>query len=139
MDHWAAMAAIGNVPLFSELTDEEIQRVLAVAKEVEFPAGKTIAEQDGPGLGFHMILEGGAEVTVGGDHRSALGPGDYFGEISLIDERPRSATVTTTQPTKTLSIASWDFLPLLDRFPSIARNLLIGLCKTLRQSESASR
>jgi len=139
MDRDAGLASIRNVALFHDLSDDELAHILATAKEVRFPAGKEIARQGGPGVGFHMVLEGEAEVTVDGEHRTSLGPGDYFGEVSLIDDGPRTATVATTQPTTTLSITSWEFTPLLDRYPSITRKLLLGLCRRLRAAETASR
>jgi CRP/FNR family cyclic AMP-dependent transcriptional regulator len=138
MDRTELLQRIRAVPLFQELSDEEVEHILAAAKQVEFPAGRTIAQQGQIGVGFHLILEGEAEVIVGDQRRSNLGPGDYFGEISLLDEGPRSATVRTTKPTKTLSLASWDFMPLLDRYPSMTRKLLVGLCRRIRAIESVT-
>jgi CRP/FNR family transcriptional regulator, cyclic AMP receptor protein len=110
-----------------------------VAKRVEYPAGATVASEGEPGLGFHLILEGNAEVSVGGASKGVLGPGDYFGEISLLDGGPRSATVATTTPMQTLSIVSWDFGPLLDRHPAMTKKLLLGLCEIIRESRLKER
>ena len=90
--------SVRSVALFRELSDRELGEVVQVAKRVEYPAGATVASEGEPGLGFHLILEGNAEVSVGGATRGVLGPGDYFGEISLLDGGPRSATVATTTP-----------------------------------------
>jgi CRP/FNR family cyclic AMP-dependent transcriptional regulator len=128
--------SIRSVPVFRELSDRELADVVGVAKRVEYPPGATVATQGEPGLGFHLILDGNAEVFVGGASRGLLGSGDYFGEISLLDGGPRSATVTTTTPVRTLSIISWDFGPLLDRHPNMARNLLIGLCAIIRETRA---
>jgi CRP/FNR family transcriptional regulator, cyclic AMP receptor protein len=126
--------SIRSVPLFRELSDRELADVAGVAKTVDYPSGATVATEGEPGLGFHLILDGNAEVFVHGASRGVLGPGDYFGEISLLDGGPRSATVTTTTPVRTLSIISWDFGPLLDRHPHMARNLLVGLCAIIRET-----
>jgi len=131
--------SVRSVPLFRELSDRELGEVVQVAKRVEYPAGATIAREGEPGLGFHLILEGNAEVSVGGASRGILGPGDYFGEISLLDGGPRSATVATTTPMQTLSIVSWDFGPLLDRHPAMTKKLLLGLCEIIRESRLKER
>ena len=73
---------------------------------------------------------------VGGTDRPALGPGDYFGEISLIDGKPRSATVRAETPLTTISLASWSFLPILDDQPEVSKQLLKVLCARVRAAES---
>jgi CRP-like cAMP-binding protein len=135
MDRQGAIERIRSVPLFSEFGDKELQRVAAIAKEVEFPAGKIIAKQGESGVGFHMIAEGEATVSVDGVDHGTLGPGLYFGEISLLDGGPRSATVTAASDLKTVSLTSWDFNALLDQYPELARTLLIQLCRRLRAVE----
>jgi len=131
------LARFRSVYLFQGLSDKELQQVLGLAKEIQHPAGRTIVEESGQGYGFHMILDGTAEVTVGGERKGTLGPGSYFGEISLIDGKPRSATVTSVDPLRTLSISSWEFSPLLDGHPTIARKLLVGLCERVRAAEGS--
>ncbi len=128
---------IKSVPLFSAFSDKELQRVAAIAKEVTFPPGKEIAKQGESGIGFHMIVSGEASVSVDGKEHAALGPGVYFGEMSLLDGGPRSATVMATSELKTVSLTSWDFNALLDEYPELARKLLIQLCKRLRSVESS--
>jgi CRP/FNR family cyclic AMP-dependent transcriptional regulator len=137
MDQQGTNDRIRSVPLFSEFGDKELQRVAAIAKEVAFPAGKVIAKQGESGVGFHMIAEGEATVSVDGVEHGRLGPGTYFGEISLIDGGPRSATVTAATDLKTVSLTSWDFNALLDQFPDLARKLLIQLCRRLREVEKS--
>ena len=135
MDQQGTIERIRSVPLFSDFGDKELQRVAAIAKEVEFPAGKVIAKQGESGVGFHMIVDGEATVSVEGIEHAKLGPGSYFGEISLIDGGPRSATVTAATDLKTVSVTSWDFNVLLDQFPELSRQLLIQLCRRLREVE----
>ena len=84
-----------------------------------------------------MITEGEATVSVDGVDHATLGPGTYFGEISLIDGGPRSATVTAATDLKTVSLTSWDFNALLDQFPELSRTLLIQLCRRLRTVEKS--
>ena len=135
MDQQGTIERIRSVPLFSDFGDKELQRVAAIAKEVEFPAGKVIAKQGETGVGFHMIVDGEVTVSVEGIEHAKLGPGSYFGEISLIDGGPRSATVTAATDLKTVSVTSWDFNVLLDQFPELSRQLLIQLCRRLREVE----
>ena len=137
MDEQGAIERIKSVPLFSEFGEKELQRVAAIAKEVVFPQGKVIAKQGETGVGFHMISEGEATVSVDGVEHATLGPGSYFGEISLIDGGPRSATVTAKSDMKTVSLTSWDFNALLDQFPELSRTLLKQLCRRLRDVEQS--
>jgi CRP/FNR family cyclic AMP-dependent transcriptional regulator len=137
MDEQGATERIRSVPLFSEFGDKELQRVAAIVKEVSFPAGKVIAKQGETGVGFHMIVEGEATVSVDGVDHATLGAGSYFGEISLIDGGPRSATVEAKTELKTVSLTSWDFNALLDQFPELSRTLLKQLCRRLRDVEQS--
>src|SRR6266542_4402029 len=85
---------LSSVDLFSGLSKKELGKIHNTSKEVHFPAGHAIVNEGESGVGFHMILEGKASVTVGGQVRGSLGPGDYFGEIAIIDSGLRSASVT---------------------------------------------
>jgi CRP-like cAMP-binding protein len=96
-------------------------------------------EEGATGVGFHLIVEGEAEVLVGGMPRTTLRAGDYFGEMSLLDGGPRSATVRTVTPLRTLALTSWAFMPILDKNPSIARKLLQEMSKRLRTVEDSIR
>lgn len=126
-----------SVPLFEGLSDRELRDVLSRARVVEHREGGEIVEEGRGAAGFHLILDGEATVLRGGHARGALHAGDYFGEISLIDGKPRSATIRANGPVRTLSLPAWNFMPLLDAHPSMARKLLIGLCQHLRAMEAA--
>ena len=130
-----AEAMLKSVPIFEGLTEKELQAVMNSAKEIEYAAGREIVKEGATGVGFHLILEGQANVTVGDHSQAKLGPGDYFGEMSLIDGGPRSATVKADSAVRTLSLASWEFTPLLDSNPSIARKMLVELSRRLRAAE----
>lgn len=131
-------ARLKTVPLFAELNDKQLKAVASAGKIVEFPSGKEVTREGEAGVGFHLILSGAADVSVGGSARGTLGEGDYFGEISLIDGMPRSATVTITEPTQSFSIVSWDFSRLLDANPEMMKVLLVELCRRLRATEAAT-
>ncbi|MCA1727432.1 MAG: cyclic nucleotide-binding domain-containing protein [Actinobacteria bacterium] len=123
------------VPLFSALSRRELKRVAQVAKEVSFDAGDVIAEAGEEGLAFYVITSGEADVRRGNTKVAALIPGDFFGEISLLDGGPRTATVVAATPLKCLSILRWDFRKLLEKDPSLVPKILKELSRRLRQIE----
>ena len=94
--------------------------------------GAYVAKQGETGVGFHLVVDGTAEVSKDGAVLTHLGHGGYFGEIGLIDGGTRSATVTATSDMTTVSLVGWDFTPLLDN-PSFTKGLLLGLCRIARQ------
>ncbi len=127
---------LASVPLFEGLSKKELTTILRASKEVLFPSGRTIVTEGETGAAFHLILEGKAKVIVGGRRTATLGPGDYFGEMSLIDHGLRSATVEASGEVRTLSLVSWSFLPILEHTPAIAKKLLLEMCRRLRAVES---
>ncbi len=129
------LALLKTVTLFEGLSRRELEQIMKVAKEIEFEEGHAIVEEGATGVGFHLIMEGEAHVLVGGRKRATLRSGDYFGEMSLIDGGPRSATVKTATPLRSLALTSWAFLPLLDKTPSIAKKMLQEMSKRLRHLE----
>lgn len=129
---------LSSVDLFSQLSPRELQQVENLGKQVEFEADRKIATAGASGIAFHLILEGEATVETADGRTERLGPGDYFGEIALIDGQPRSATVTAATRLRTLSLVSWDFRDLLVRTPSISFKLLEALCRRLHAAESAT-
>lgn len=128
--------ALQQTDLFSGVGKKALQSIASQARVVDHAAGKEITEEGGGAAGFHLIRSGTASVSVHGTERPSLGPGDYFGEISLIDGLPRSATVTALEPLQTISLASWSFLPIIDDQPEIAKSLLKVMCARLRAAES---
>jgi CRP/FNR family cyclic AMP-dependent transcriptional regulator len=130
------VATLRAVPLFSSLSDKDLHAILEIGKEISLEAGHTIVEQDASAIGFHLILEGEADIEISGRHVSTFGPGDYFGEVSLIDGKPRTASVTTKTAMRSLVIPSWSFNTVLDRYPAIAKELLLMFCGRLRAAEA---
>ncbi len=127
--------ALSETDLFSSLSKRALERVAYGARVVQHAAGKEITEQGGGAVGFHLITAGQASVTVNGADRPNLGPGQYFGEISLIDGKPRSATVTAKTELTTISLVEWMFNPILDEEPEVAKGLLKVMCARLRAAE----
>jgi CRP/FNR family transcriptional regulator, cyclic AMP receptor protein len=121
------------VDLFEGLSRKELLAIERNARHVEFPAGATIVTQGEEGVGFHMILSGRAKIVVNGRTRDVIGPGKFFGELSLIDRGRRTATVKAETAVSTLSLASWQFMPLIEKNPSIARKILLELTRRLRE------
>jgi len=132
MDQSTIVELLRSVPLFSSLPDHDLKQVADRMKEVHFPSGTAVAKQGETGVGFHLLVEGTAEVSRNGTPLTTLSHGGYFGEIGLIDGGPRSATVTATSDLTTVSLVGWDFTPLLDN-ASFAKGLLLGLCRIARQ------
>jgi CRP/FNR family transcriptional regulator, cyclic AMP receptor protein len=129
---------LGNVGLFDALSKKDLRSLLDAAKATKCPEGKVIVtEGEQAGVGLHIVLEGKVKVSKGGRTRATLGPGAYFGEISLIDGGPRTATVTAVTSVRMLSITAWAFSSLLNQNPAIARKLLVELCKRIRQNDLA--
>ena len=105
-------------------------------QERTFAAGSTVANEGQTGAGFFVIESGEASVAVHGAERAKLGPGDYFGEIALIDEGARSATITADSELRCYGLTSWEFRPLVEGNASIAWKLLETMAKRLRAAQS---
>ncbi len=128
---------LGSVPLFSGLDKKDLEAIADIGKEVTFETGKTIMEQGEPGIGFLLILEGKAEVRKKGKPVVTLGPGDFFGEMGVIDDKPRSADVVAKGPTRCFGVTEWSFTPMLRSNPSIAIEIIRELVRRLRQFEES--
>ena len=125
-----AVELLQRVPLFSDLDRKELERIAASMKERTFGAGETVTAEGSSGVGFFVIASGSAKVTVGGEDRRRLGPGDYFGEVALLNESARTATITAESDLKCYGLTSWEFRPLVETQPSIAWKLLQAMSKT---------
>jgi CRP/FNR family transcriptional regulator, cyclic AMP receptor protein len=124
-----------TVDLFAGLGDAELEEVAEVAGEIDFEPGTFIARQGQVETGFFLVLRGRVRVVRSGDELAQLGPGEFFGELTVIDQMPRSASVIAIEPTTCLAIASWDLLRLVETKPSIAVALLRELSSRLRRSD----
>lgn len=133
----APLDAIRRVPLFAELTDPELEQVARLFKQRRFKQGEIVAQEGSGGAAFYLIDAGEAAVTVGGQPRSQIGAGEYFGEIALIDEGARSATITATSDLNCYGLTYWDFRPLVMENAAICWKLLQFMVQRLRQAETA--
>ena len=132
----APIELLEQIPLFEGLQRDELGRIARSFKERHFSAGDTVAAEGAGGVGFFVIGEGTASVDVHGDQRGQLGPGDYFGEIALIDEKARrTATITATSDLTCYGLTAWEFRPLVESNAEIAWKLLQVMAKRLRESE----
>jgi len=127
--------ALARVPAFQRLSQRDLAAVDRLSTEVEVPAGKMLAERGERGHEFMLILEGTARVDLSRGRRVRLGPGDFFGEMSLIDGEPRSADVVAESPMRLLAISHRDFWSLLYEVPQISRKIMSALSQRLRQAE----
>jgi Pyruvate phosphate dikinase, AMP/ATP-binding domain/Cyclic nucleotide-binding domain len=126
---------IACVPFFANMSPRDIEGIAALFKERHFVAGETITKEGAGGAAFFVIESGEATVTIGGQERATLGNGDYFGEIALIDEGARSATITATTDLVCYGLTYWEFRPLVQHNATIAWNLLQTLAKRLRTAQ----
>jgi CRP/FNR family cyclic AMP-dependent transcriptional regulator len=131
-----SVAALRKVPLFEELDDRELERLATEFKERTFPAGSSVVSEGASGAAFFVIADGEATVTVEGEERARLGPGDHFGEIALLADRVRSATVTADTELRCYGLTPWEFRPFVEDHPQVAWKLLQALARRLRTPET---
>jgi CRP-like cAMP-binding protein len=126
------------VPLFAGVRDRELKRLANVMRESRFNEGDAITTEGRSGIGFFLIEEGNASVSLHGEIIRTLGPGEHFGEIALIDEGPRSATVTATTDLRCRGMAAWEFRSFVQEHPEVAWPLLQTLVSRLREAQDRS-
>ena len=123
---------LSAVPLFSHCSKRELAAIARLAHELDLPEGHTLIKEDARvAYSFFILVDGGAEVRRGSGRVAKLGPGDFFGELALILQRPRTATVTLTTRSRLLAISAHNFQPLLKRSPGIQLKLLEVLAERL--------
>ena len=128
------VAAIARVPLFSRLSKGELARIAQLADEVDLPEGKRLTKEGARGSEFFVLLEGSAEVEREGQRIATMRGGDFFGEIALVTDVPRTATVTTSTPVHALVITDRDFRSLLRDSPAIQGKVLEAIASRLAHS-----
>jgi CRP-like cAMP-binding protein len=124
-----ATELLQRVPLFAGLDPRELEAIARTVHERTFKEGDTVAQEGEGGVGFFVIREGRAKVTIDGRDVRTLGPGDYFGEIALIAETPRTATVVAESELKCYGLTPWEFRPLVQTNAGIAWKLLTALAQ----------
>jgi CRP/FNR family transcriptional regulator, cyclic AMP receptor protein len=125
----AVIEMLQAVPLFSDCTKKELREIAGLGSPVSVPDGKVLTTQGAPGYEFFLVLKGKARCEIDGAVVAHFGPGDYFGEMALLEHGPRHATVTAEGPVEVVVLAATEFNGLLDTSPSITRKLLTTLAR----------
>jgi CRP-like cAMP-binding protein len=135
----AAGEELKRVPLFRELPTKSLERIAASAMPVSYRAGEVVFRQGDPGVGFFVVLGGRVSVSLDGKEVAQLPAGGFFGEMSLLDDCPRSATVTAVHDTHCLEVKRADFLRELRSQPDVALEMLAILSKRIRDLDARVR
>jgi CRP-like cAMP-binding protein len=122
---------ISRVPLFAKCSKRDLQKIASVADEVDLPEGRQLTREGERGREFFVLLEGAADVHQKGRKLRTLGKGDFLGEIALVSKTPRTATVTTTAPTRALVITDQAFGSLVRNSPQIQSGIVEALAERL--------
>jgi len=133
----APVDVVKQVRLFADLERDDLAQIARLFKERRFAKGETVIKEGSGGAAFYLIESGEATVTIGGDPRATLGPGDYFGEIALIDEGTRIGTVTAADDLVCHGLTLWELRPLVERNGVVGWKLLQTLARELREAEQA--
>jgi CRP/FNR family cyclic AMP-dependent transcriptional regulator len=124
---------IAQTRLFTGVDSPGLERIAARMTELDVPAGRVIVRQGEIGTGFFIVVSGLVRVVRDGELLAELGPGAFFGELSVIDREPRVAQVISSAPTTCLALASWDFEAIIGEQPSVAMAILRELAGRLRE------
>jgi CRP-like cAMP-binding protein len=127
----SATDTLKKVPLFAGLDEKELGQIASSMRERRYSEGETLTVQGAAGIGFFVVEEGEADVDVGGEAKGTVGPGDYFGEIALLSESPRTATLTARTDMLCYGMTAWDFKPLVASNSTLAWKLLTAMAEKL--------
>jgi len=127
----AKMELLKRVPLFAECSKKELGEIARVSDEMDVGQGSVLTREGDSGREFFVLVEGVAEVRRKGRKVSTMKPGDFFGEIALVSDRPRTATVTVAAPGRVLVMTDRAFRELMQRMPSIQRKVLAAVVDRL--------
>jgi CRP/FNR family transcriptional regulator len=128
----APIELLQKVPLFRSMRSKDLESLARSFKDRTFAAGSNVTTEGEGGVGFFVIEDGTATVSVHGEERRTLGPGDYFGELALIDDAPRSATIVADTDLRCWGLTSWEFRPLVEQNAAVAWSMLQTLAQRLR-------
>lgn len=131
----AYLQHLADVPMFAACTKKELEMVYRAAESHRSPAGEVIVREGGRGREFFVIADGSAQVSRGGAPVAELRPGDYFGELALLDPAPRDATVTATSAMEALLLNQREFFSLLEQVPPLTRSILTGMARRLHEND----
>ncbi len=128
-----------NVPLFAQCTKKELAGIAAITSGATVEPGRVLCRQGAVGREAFVIVRGHADVTIGGQPAAALGPGDFFGEMALLDGGPRVGTVTAVTAMELLVLSRSEFRQLIEENPTVAMRMLAGIATRLRDAERPDR
>jgi CRP/FNR family cyclic AMP-dependent transcriptional regulator len=127
---------LARVPLFSACSKKELQTIARASDDIDIPSGKTLVQEGKPGHEFFLILNGNASVKRGKREIAKLGPGQYFGELALLDRGPRSASVIAKSDMEVLVLGQREFAGVIDEVPTLAHKLLTTMAQRLREADA---
>ena len=125
---------LGRAPILSSLTDRQLRSLAKSVKVVSFPANARIVKQGEPGIALYVLLRGEAEVRQGNRTLAHLGPGQFFGEMTLLDEQPRSADVVAVQPAECAVLSRWEFWGFAKGEPEVLQGVGREMARRLREA-----
>ena len=128
---------MGQAPIFASLSERQLRGLAKSTKVVAYPANAPIVRMGEPGIAFYIILSGAAEVRQGSRVLAHLSPGQFFGEMTLLDEQPRSADVVTQQPTECAVLSRWEFWGFAKTEPEVLQGVLQEMARRLRAANKA--
>ena len=123
-DTSAIVAVLRKAPLWSSLSERDLKVMARSFRELKYKSGDVIVRKGDQGVAFYCIAEGGVEVRSDGQVLAKLGPGEYFGEMSLLDGQPRTADVVALEPSRCLVLSAWSFKAIVSGHPKVALKLL---------------
>jgi CRP-like cAMP-binding protein len=135
----AKLELLRGVGLFAGIEPRHLERIAERAVEIDFAAGRQIVREGDVGTGFYVIADGRVSVVRDGRPVAELGPGEFFGELSVLDHRPRVAQVVADEPTRCLALASWDLEAIMLEEPALTVAILRGVAARLRALTEESR
>jgi len=135
LENESVIEMLGKTSLWSGLGKQELKAIVNNSKERKFESGGIIASKGEGGIGFYLILDGVVEIRSDGKTLSRLGPGQFFGEMSVIDNQPRSADVVAVEPSRVLILTAWKFKALISDNPKMAIRMLQELVRRLRTAD----
>jgi CRP-like cAMP-binding protein len=133
----ARAARLKAVPLFAHCTAKQIQFIATQVEDMDFPTGRVLCKEGQSGGDFFLLIDGAADVTRKGRRIAKMVPGDFFGEIAVVDGGPRTATVTTTESTRCLVLGPRQFQNVVHQNVDIAHSVMKALTLRLREAGAA--
>lgn len=127
---------LARVPMFSACSKKELEMIGRQAEELDVPAGETLIMQGSAGRDFFVVVDGKAAVTRDGKDVATVGPGDFFGELALLDKSPRNATVTAATSMRVFLLSQPSFHGLLSTIPSLSHKVMVGMARRLQDFDS---